>query len=87
VNFNFFGIFLFQIVLEQASESKQQADGTLQQQPKQKARKRKNRKNGKAPISQDLIEVADRTPSSRYLIAIYFVSVVLLALVIRLSLR
>jgi hypothetical protein len=57
VNFDVF--FLVQIVLEQASESKQLAKGTLQQQPKQKARKRKNQKNGKAPTSQDLIKAVE----------------------------
>jgi hypothetical protein len=42
----------------------------------------KNRKNEKAPTSQDLIEAVDRTHSSRYHIPIFFVSVVSLALVV-----
>ena len=79
---------LFQIFLEQASDSKKQTDIIVQEPPKQKARKRKNRKNGKAPISQEVVEADNRTHSSgKHIIAVYVVAVVLFVLVIGLSMR
>ncbi|KAG0584687.1 hypothetical protein KC19_3G228000 [Ceratodon purpureus] len=76
-----------EIFLEQASDSKKQAD-VMQEPPKQKARKRKNRKNGKAPISQEVVEADNRTHSSgKHIIAVYVVAVVLFVLVIGLSMR